>query len=106
MNAELIEAIESIVNDLGIPPDHIFDSHFIINALIKKRSDVYLRFAVEVADRFNGSNLTTEVHRQIALHVAGCCDRVLIAGVVVQSYSENIHGEPSACASWMRRTSP
>jgi hypothetical protein len=103
MNDQLIEEIQRMIGDLNIPPDHIFDSHFVINMLIKKRSDAYLQFAAGVANRFNGPNLTTEVHRQIALHIDRCCERVLIAGVEAQSYSEHIHGEPCACACWMRR---
>jgi hypothetical protein len=79
-----------------VPKGHIFDSHFVIDMLIKKHSDDYLRFAAS----FSGANLKTNiVHAQIALQIPQCNVTVEPQG---SAWSEQIHGEPGSCASWKR----
>lgn len=95
MNEKLQLQIRNIVQ--SIPKGCIFDSHFVINELIKKHSDEYLQFAGHL-----GENLTTKnMHSQIAKEIANTYAVKIGEG----AYSENIHGGATKCAYWRRNDS-
>jgi hypothetical protein len=89
-------AIRTIINE--VPQGHIFDSHFVINELIKRFSDKYLVFAA----RFSGGQQPTlAVHGQIAQEI-NKLNGTLIDGMG-DAWSENIHKTPSPCTCWKKR---
>lgn len=89
-------AIGQIVDE--VPKGCVFDSHFVINELIKRFSDQYLSFAC----RFAGANPqpTLTAHGKIGLEI----DK--LAGTVIEkigdAWSENIHKQPSSCTCWRK----
>ncbi len=85
-------SIQTIVND--IPKGYIFDSHFIINELIKRFSDQYFTFISKFAkqDEIN----TFIVHGQIGIEI-NKLDSIKQIG---KAWSENIHKKPSECTCW------
>lgn len=89
-------AIRTIVDE--IPSRRIFDSHFVINRLIKHHSDAYLSYASTI-------NATTDktliVHGNIGKEIAKLGDSVL-RQLPDLSWSENIHGNASECACWQK----
>jgi hypothetical protein len=95
MNTELIiPAIRAIVE--SVREGHIFDSHFVIDVLIKEHSDDYLRFAAS----FRGDNLLTNVvHGHIAKLIPVCGVRLEAHG---SAWSEHIHGKAGSCECWKR----
>ncbi len=90
-------AIREIIN--GIDPNHIFDSHFIINELIKNYSDEYLQFAAQYATDNNQLTLTT--HGQIGKLINNF-NGELIERQEFPAWSENIHGKGSPCTCWRK----
>lgn len=90
-------AIRAIVDE--IPSGRIFDSHFVINRLIKHYSDEYLLFATTI-------NATTDktlaVHGKIGQEIAKLSDSI-VNQLPYQAWSENIHGNPSDCTCWQKR---
>jgi len=96
MNDALKLAIQEIV--FNVPRGCIFDSHFVIDALIKAHSGDY--------ESFNDPNRTTaQTHGLLAQQISICnvpVIRIEIDGVDCQSYSETIRGEPGKCACWRR----
>ena len=95
MNPKLINGPIRAIIDNEVPPEHIFDSHFVIARLIKKHSDEYLRFAASI-----GENVKTDMmHGFIAQEIGTFNDVVRIQP---DACSENIHGEPNPCACWKR----
>ena len=90
------EAIESIVNE--IEPRCIFDSHFVIKQLIKRDSNSYLRFCSQYA---NSNETTLTAHQQIGQEIKKF-DNNLVKRQSFESWSENIHGKASKCATWKR----
>lgn len=89
-------AIQSIVNE--VPKGHIFDSHFIINELIKRFSDEYLTFVSNFA--MGNQNITLTSHGKIGQEINK------LDGTVLQkigyAWSENIHKTPSKCTCWKK----
>jgi hypothetical protein len=89
-------AIRTIVNE--VPQGFVFDSHFIINELVKRFSDQYLSFA----SRFAADNqqVTMTTHGQIGQEINR------LDGTVIQrignAWSENIHKTPSQCTCWRK----
>ena len=79
-----------------IPDGKIFDSHFVIDQLLKKRSDVYLMFAGSMKDSPNKTGL---VHAQIG-HRIKRCGLVKRIGGKGEFSSENIRRKASGCAGW------
>jgi len=91
------QAIQEILQ--SIPKDHLFDSHFVINELIRKHSDEYLRFA----NSFNHTGLTTEIfHGHIAQEIANFEGTLASRKQKPMSWSHNIHGECSECSCWQK----
>lgn len=81
-----------------IPSNSIFDSHFVINMLIKNFSDEYLQFAVQYA---TGSQPTLSTHGQIG-QIISSFRGDLVEQLEQLAWSENIHGTASQCACWRR----
>ena len=92
--------MNSIVEQIlrGIEKGSAFDSHFIIDTIIRYHSDDYLTFA---ANHLATSKVTEYAHSEIAKIIA------LFRGNLVQdlpykSISYNIRGKASPCALWER----
>lgn len=89
--------VEKIVRD--IPSGMVFDSHYVIDTLIKEHSDIYLSFA---AQRYPAGQVTTaNFHAQIAVVIRGLAS--LITQPNLKSWSYTIHGTASECELWQRR---
>ncbi len=86
-------AINTIIAE--IPSDFIFDSHFVINELIKRFSDEYLAFARTFS---SGENTTLTVHGQIGIAI----NQIPTIKQVGKAWSENIHKIPSECTCWIK----
>lgn len=89
-------AVQQILN--SIPQNHIFDSHFIINQLIKNYSDVYLQFTAQFT---KSSQVTVSAHGQIG-QVISSFNGSLVQQFEEKSWSENIHGNVSECTCWQK----
>ena len=91
------EAIREILDK--IDPNMIFDSHFVIQQLIKYHSDAYLEFAGGI----NASTgKTLAAHGLIGMEIAKF-EPDLITKLEHKAWSENIHGTPSDCTAWLKR---
>ena len=86
------KAIGSIIDK--IPVGSIFDSHFVINQLIREHSDAYLDFA----KTFSGS-ITTAMHGNIGQKI----DKLDCVEQLGKSWSENIHANASPCTCWKKK---
>ena len=83
-----------------------FDSHFVIDQLIKDHSDEYINHV----SRFAGegkTEITLVAHAHIGQEIDGCIDglgeRVKSPdGKGAPSWSINIHGTAGQCALWRR----
>lgn len=75
-----------------------FDSHFIIDTIIKDYSDDYLEFA---ANHPAKSKRTEYVHSELA-KIISSFEGDLVKQHESQSYSYNIRGKASFCALWER----
>lgn len=89
-------AIENIVSE--IENGCRFDSHFVIQQLIKKHSDEYIKFTSKYA---NGDEPTLTSHQMLG-HEVKKFNGQLVERQDFESWSENIHGNPSSCAAWKR----
>ena len=89
-------AIRSIVNE--VPKGYIFDSHFVINELIKRFSDEYLSFVSNYATK--NPKITLIIHGQIGKEINKLDGTVLRK--IGDAWSENIHKTPSKCTCWER----
>ncbi|HET9178773.1 MAG TPA: hypothetical protein VFQ24_10505 [Terriglobia bacterium] len=89
-------AIRQIVDE--VPQGCIFDSHFVINQLIKRCSDQYLAFASKFA---GGKRATLAAHGQIGMEINK------LDGTVIEkigdAWSETIHTAPGRCTCWRKR---
>ncbi len=85
-------SIKKIIED--IPKGCIFDSHFIINELIKKYSDQYLYFVKKFIKKDN--QITLILHGQIGKEI----NKLNNIKKIGDSWSENIHKTPSKCTCW------
>ncbi len=90
-----MECIRQIIET--IPQGAFFDSHFVIDRMIKDCSDDYLNFC----GQFKGSNITLTAHQQIGHQIAKF-EGQLVRRQQSQSWSTNIHGNGSPCALWTR----
>jgi hypothetical protein len=96
METPLETAIRKIVSE--VPKGRIFDSHFVMNELVKRFSDQYLSFA----GRFAGGEdqRTLAAHGQIGKRINK------LDGTVIQrigkGWSENLHKKPSPCTCWKK----
>ena len=91
------QTVEQIVRD--IPSGKVFDSHYVIDTLIKNHSDVYLSFA---AQKFPEGHVDTpNLHSQIARIIRGLKGE-LVTQPGLQSCSYTIHETASECELWKR----
>lgn len=88
------ESIQLIINE--IPTGLIFDSHFIINELIKRFSDEYLTFISSLTN--DSGNITLIAHGNIGKEI----NRQNNIELVGEAWSENIHKKPSKCTCWRK----
>jgi hypothetical protein len=89
-------AIRTIIDE--VPHGCFFDSHFVINELVKRFSDEYLVFAA----RFSGGQQPTlAVHGQIG-HEINKLNGTIIDSVG-EAWSENIHKNLNRCTCWKKR---
>jgi hypothetical protein len=93
---EFNEALREILE--GIQPGFVFDSHFVINQLIKNYSDEYINF---VANFAGGEQPTLTAHQRIG-HEILRFDGDLVNRQSGDSWSETIHGRGGSCALWRR----
>jgi len=91
---EMQEAIKKIIDE--IPGGFVFDSHFVINELIKRFTDEYLLFARTFS---NLDKVTLTVHGQIGMAI----NQVTNIEQVGKAWSENIHKTPSECTCWRKK---
>jgi hypothetical protein len=87
------KALDSIISE--IPVGCIFDSHFVINQLIRNHSDAYLEFA----GKFSGSSITPAMHG----HIGQKIDKHSSVDQQGKSWSENIHTNASECTCWRKK---
>ena len=92
---EFREAVRRIIEP--IRSDFVFDSHYVIDQLIKKHSDEYIVF---VSQYSNSQQPTFTAHQQIGQVINSCAD--LIRRLDYQSWSETIHCNGGECALWQR----
>lgn len=91
------EAIATILS--SIRKGFIFDSHYIINCLIRFHSDEYLEFASGInAD----TGKTLAVHGLIGKEIAKFENKNTISRLKDMAWSENIHGNSSECTAWIK----
>ncbi len=90
-------AIRTIVDE--VPREHVFDSHFVMNELIKRFSNKYLSFA--------GGFATDDEKRTLVAHGKIGQEINKLNGTIVDkigaAWSENIHKKPSPCTCWKKR---
>lgn len=96
VQALIEDAIHTVIR--SVRSECIFDSHFVINQLIKHHSDAYLQYAT----LFSGAEITNKMHSQIAKKI-NSHDGSLIDRQSFESWSENIHGNASKCKCWIKR---
>lgn len=88
--------VENIIR--GIEIGNAFDSHYVIDTIIKDHSDDYLTF---VANHLASSNVTEYAHSEIAKVIASF-RRILVRDLPNRSLSYNIRGNASLCTLWER----
>ncbi len=88
--------IESIISE--IRNGAMFDSHFVIDKIIRDQSDAYLRFA---AKHLSSSGETEYAHSQLAKLISSF-EGILVEQQPDKAYSYNIRGKASECALWRR----
>ena len=92
----ITKTILSIINK--IPQGCIFDSHYIIEQLIKNYSDAYINYI----SKFSNTPITTvTAHGNIGQEILKLNGSV-INKLDNDSFSNNIHNKPSRCAAWQK----
>lgn len=100
MKPELKEKIVDFINKIikGFSAKSIFDSHFIIQQMLKRNSELFYDVV-----RATGKAKTENVHSQLAKMVEKCDAKKLFKKNDRKSYSENIHGKVSPCTAWVKK---
>jgi hypothetical protein len=93
----VMNSIEAILREIEV--GSYFDSHMVINRMIRDFSDDYLRIAQNTDEATE--NLTLRVHQSIG-HMIAKFKGELVERQDGQSWSMNIHGSESLCALWKR----
>lgn len=91
--ATIVKAIIS-----KVPKGFMFDSHYVIDTVIRDRSDDYLRFVSKCPAK---SEVTEYAHGQLA-KVISSFEAKMVEKQETKSYSFNIRGKASECALWKR----
>lgn len=93
-------AMADVIREIltGIPSGHVFDSHFIIDEILRRGSDEYIRFGSHYAE---SETPTLTSHQQIGQQIASF-EGILVERQPSQAYSYNIHNTASECALWRR----
>lgn len=89
------EAVRRIIE--SIESGFAFDSHYVIDQLIKNYSDEYIVF---VSQYSSSQRPTLTAHQQIGHVINSCTD--LVRRLDYQSWSETIHCKGEECALWQR----
>ena len=81
-----------------IEPGTIFDSHYVIVKLIERKDNVYARFCAFFST-------VPLAHSAISKLVRSCkhCDRLVIDKTSRDSVSDNIRGNATRNAAWLRK---
>lgn len=87
-------------NDIGVfisqvPKGYIFDAHAVINYLLKKHSDDYLRFHID-------DEPTNSFHSRVSRVINSFVDDNVIERLDAKSYSLNIRGNFSENSCWKK----
>lgn len=92
--------MNSIVKEIirKVDKGNAFDSHYVIDTIIRDHSDEYLTF---VANNLASSKVTEYAHSQIAKVIASFSEE-LVRKFPNRSISYNIRGRASSCALWER----
>jgi hypothetical protein len=93
INSAIVELVDTI------PSNHYFDSHFIIQLLIERNSDEYIRY---VAQYTNSGETTKIAHSQIGKEIQKFCDQAIIEQMADKTWSLNIHHNPSDCTLYKK----
>jgi hypothetical protein len=88
--------VQSIIQRIN--KGQAFDSHFIIDTIIKEHSDDYLTF---VSHNLASSMVTEYAHSEISKIISSFTG-TLVERLPHQSTSYNIRGNYSSCALWLR----
>ncbi|MCW5212575.1 hypothetical protein VU04_06660 [Desulfobulbus sp. TB] len=92
--------VEKIIR--GVNKGHVFDSHYVIDTIIRNYSDDYLIFA---AKNPASAKCTEYLHGNIAKLIAsfeGKDEESCVQKLPYRSLSYNIRGNVSSCALWKR----
>ena len=73
---------------------YVFDSHFVINQLLKNHSDAYFEFA----KNYNSPNIARTMHAVIGRKI----DALNCVEQIGKFLSENIHANISECTCWKK----
>ncbi|NQU05525.1 MAG: hypothetical protein HQ568_05480 [Calditrichaeota bacterium] len=90
------DTIRAILTE--IKTNRVFDSHFIIENVIKDHSDSYLDYASQISA---ASQRTLVVHGNIG-KIISSFEGALVEKQPFESISYNIHGNVSGCACWKK----
>ncbi len=90
------QIIETII--MGIKRGNMFDSHYVIDKVIRDFSDDYLRFA---AANIASGKVTEYAHSELA-KIISSFERTLVEQQASKSISFNIRGNSSECSLWRR----
>jgi len=92
--------MNSIVKQIvsGIDKGKVFDSHFVIDTIIREHSDDYLVF---VSNNLATSKVTEYAHSEIA-KIISSLKSSLVKELPYKSISYNIRGKASSCALWQK----
>ncbi len=82
----------------AIPSNVMFDTHFVLGQLLRNHSDQYLRHCAEFT-QIEGCTLAA--HQGIG-RIIKTFDGGIVQRQDVDAFSENIHGNASTCALWLK----
>jgi hypothetical protein len=92
--------IEEIIRE-DIEKENYFDAHVVIDRLIEKYSDEYLKQYVKTGG--STEYYHSEISKEIDSFVGTLSERIQENGTPVQSRSRTIHNKLQPCAIWKRK---
>jgi len=94
----IVPAIRHVIDE--IPPGHIFDSHFVIEMLIRNHPDDYFHFVAS----FNGTNIAMDfVNGHLAQQIPSCGIPNIQKAQPPDGWSVNTRGNPGECTCWLKQ---